>query len=190
MGYRIYTFVEGIFQGCVKTATHMERLLRIQQLNRIDRQAMKLTKKADYALRAVYYITRLPDGKLASIGEVADKQGAPREFLAKILQQLTRARILKSYQGIKGGYQLAQASSMISFLDVIEAVEGPIVLNQCCQENGDCCEMYDTCNMRNFWQRLQDGYIHQLRSETMDRYERTVEPETGVISSIAASTAD
>lgn len=132
---------------------------------------MKLTKKADYALRAVYYITRVPGGKLASIGEVADKQRAPREFLAKILQQLTRANILKSYQGIKGGYQLAQDPKNISFLDVIEAVEGPIVLNQCCQESGDCCEIYDNCSMRHFWQRQQKAYVEQLRSETMDRYE-------------------
>lgn len=150
---------------------------------------MKLTKKADYALRAVYYITRLSGGKLASIGEVADKQGAPREFLAKILQQLTRANILKSYQGIKGGYQLAQDAKMISFLDVIEAVEGPIVLNQCCQENSDCCEMYDTCGMRHFWQKQQSAYIKQLRSETMDRYETTGKSERSSVGSVSASAA-
>lgn len=147
---------------------------------------MKLTKKADYALRAVYYITRVPGGKLASIGEVADKQRAPREFLAKILQQLTRANILKSYQGIKGGYQLAQDPKKISFLDVIEAVEGPIVLNQCCQENGDCCEIYDTCVMRHFWQRQQKAYVEQLRSETMDRYEGVAAPVAGLASSVAS----
>ncbi|MFQ5606645.1 MAG: RrF2 family transcriptional regulator [Candidatus Zixiibacteriota bacterium] len=132
---------------------------------------MKLTKKADYALRAVYYISRLSGGALASIGEVADKQSAPREFLAKILQQLTRANILRSYQGIKGGYQLARDPKTISFLDVIEAVEGPITLNQCCREGGECCEMYDECGMREFWNKLQAVYVQQLRSETMDRYD-------------------
>lgn len=131
---------------------------------------MKLTKKADYALRAVFYITRIPAGKLASIGEIADKQGAPREFLAKILKQLTRSNILRSYQGIKGGYQLAQGPESISFLDVIQAVEGPILLNQCCKLTADCCELYDSCDMRHFWQRQQEAYISRLAEETMDRY--------------------
>lgn len=131
---------------------------------------MKLTKKADYALRAVYYVTRLPEGRLASIGEIADKQGAPREFLAKILKQLTRANILRSYQGIKGGYQLAQEPAAISFLDIIQAVDGPILLNECCKENADCCDMFDVCDMRHFWRRQQSEYISSLASETMDRY--------------------
>lgn len=78
---------------------------------------------------------------------------------------------------------------MISFLDVIEAVEGPIILNQCCQENSDCCELYDTCSMRGFWQRQQAAYIKQLRSETMDRYVGFDKSETAVVSSVAASAA-
>ena len=71
----------------------------------------------------------------------------------------------------------------------IQAVEGPIVLNQCCQENGDCCEIYDTCGMRNFWQRQQVAYVEQLRSETMDRYEGTETSEVAVASAVTASTA-
>lgn len=131
---------------------------------------MKLTKKADYALRAVYYVTRLPEGRLASIGEIADKQNAPREFLAKILKQLTRANILRSFQGIKGGYQLAQEPTQISFLDIIQAVDGPILLNECCKENGECCEMFNECEMRHFWRRQQEDYVNSLARETMDRY--------------------
>lgn len=131
---------------------------------------MKLTKKADYALRAVYYITRLPEDKLASIGEIADRQGAPREFLAKILKQLTRAGILKSFQGIKGGYQLSRPPAQISFLDIIEAVEGPILLNQCCKSDPGCCELFDSCDMRHFWREQQEVYVRRLASETMDRY--------------------
>lgn len=131
---------------------------------------MRLTKKADYALRAVVYISQLPDGQLASIGEIATAQRTPREFLAKILKQLTRLSILKSYQGIRGGYKLARNSAEVSFLDVIEAVEGKIFLNQCCKETDDCCEMYSDCQLRHFWRRQQALYIASLARETMDRY--------------------
>jgi len=131
---------------------------------------MRLTKKADYALRAVFHITQLPEGKLASIGQIAQEQGAPREFLAKILKQLTKVKILRSYQGIHGGYQLAREPREISFLDIIEGVEGPISLNQCCRENHGCCDMYAECKMRYFWQKQQDAYLSSLSNETMDRY--------------------
>ncbi len=131
---------------------------------------MKLTKKADYALRAVYHIAQLPEGKLASIGQIAQAQGAPREFLAKILKQLTRVKILRSFQGIHGGYQLAREANKISFLDVVEGVEGPISLNQCCRENLGCCDMYQDCKMRHFWKRQQDSYTSSLANETMDLY--------------------
>ncbi len=131
---------------------------------------MKLTKKADYALRAVFHITQLPEGELASIGQIAKEQSAPREFLAKILKQLTRVKILRSYQGIHGGYQLARPPKEISFLDVIEGVEGPISLNQCCRENVGCCNIFDDCKMRHFWKRQQDAYLSSLAEETMDRY--------------------
>ena len=83
---------------------------------------MRLSRKSDYALRAVMYFAGLPKGKLASIGEVAKAQSIPREFLAKILKDLTWGGILVSFQGVTGGYRLARPARGVTFLDVIEAM--------------------------------------------------------------------
>ncbi len=131
---------------------------------------MQLSRKADYALRAVTHFASLPKGKLASIGTVAEAQQIPREFLAKILKDLTWAGILVSYQGVTGGYRLARAPKDISFLNVIEAMEGPISLNLCTQENRCECERMNTCKMRDFWVKQEDYFKKALGRANFARY--------------------
>lgn len=124
---------------------------------------MQLSRKADYALRAVTHFAGLPKGQLSSIGTVAEAQQIPREFLAKILKDLTWAGILVSYQGVTGGYRLARAPKDISFLNVIEAMEGPISLNLCTQESRCECERMGSCRMHDFWVK-QEAYFKKALS--------------------------
>ena len=99
---------------------------------------MRLSRKSDYALRAVMHFAGLPKGQLASIGEVAKAQSIPREFLAKILKDLTWGGILVSFQGVTGGYRLARPAKEITFLDVMETMDGPVSLNLCCEKDCEC----------------------------------------------------
>lgn len=133
---------------------------------------MQLSRKADYALRAVMHFAGMPKGKLASIGAVAKAQKIPREFLAKILKDLTWAGILVSYQGVTGGYRLARAPKDISFLDVVEAMEGHISLNLCCM--GDECEHYKGCRMRDFWIKQQDLFRKNLSQANFGKYRAVI----------------
>lgn len=130
---------------------------------------MKLSRKSDYALRAVMHFAGLPKEQLASIGEVAEAQNIPREFLAKILKDLTWAGILVSYQGVTGGYKLAKAAKEISFLDVIEAMDGPVYLNLCIEDE-HCCEQYTTCKMKEFWAREQSHFVNNLKKANFAKY--------------------
>lgn len=91
---------------------------------------MEISLKADYALRAVLYIAQMVSPR-PTITEIAEKEKIPREFLAKILLDLTDAGILKSFKGVKGGYQLARRPAQITMLEVIEAINGPVALNLC-----------------------------------------------------------
>jgi len=130
---------------------------------------MQLSRKADYALRAVMHFAGMPKGKLASIGTVAKAQKIPREFLAKILKDLTWAGILVSYQGVTGGYRLARPAREISFLDVIEAMEGPIALNLCTQDACEC-EHYPDCKMRDFWVKEEEHFKKMLSRANFGKY--------------------
>ena len=134
---------------------------------------MQLSRKADYALRAVMHFAGLPKGHLASIGQVAEAQSIPREFLAKILKDLTWAGILVSYQGVTGGYRLARPAKEVTFLDVIEAMDGPITLNLCVEGEKNC-EHYKNCKMRDFWLKEQEHFKRVLTRANFSRYKATL----------------
>lgn len=133
---------------------------------------MRLSRKSDYALRAVRHFANLPKGKLGSISAVAEAEAIPREFLAKILKDLTRGGILVAYQGVKGGYRLARTAREVTFLDVIEAIDGPVHLNLCTQGKTCGCEHYETCPMRMFWQTQEDSFKRALRRQNFTKYKR------------------
>ncbi len=133
---------------------------------------MRLSRKSDYALRAVRYLSNLPPDKLGSINAIAEGESVPREFLAKILKDLTRSGILVSYQGVTGGYRLARKPREISFLDVVEAIDGPIHLNLCTEGEGCDCDMYDTCEMRAFWEAQENSFKKAMSRQHFGKYKR------------------
>ena len=90
---------------------------------------MQISRRADYGLRAVIYLADQEPGKCSSIAEIAKRQGVPKKFLEKIIQDLVRRGLISSKRGSTGGYMLARPADAISFCDVIEAIEGPISVN-------------------------------------------------------------
>lgn len=96
---------------------------------------MQLTRQADYALRAIIYLTLNPQ---ARIQEIAQAQYVPKEYLAKIIQKLARAEIVTTHRGVGGGIALSRTPEDITMLEVIEAIEGPVALNRCIIRPGEC----------------------------------------------------
>lgn len=94
-----------------------------------------MTRQADYALRAIIYLTLNPQ---ARIQEIARAQFVPKEYLAKIIQRLAQAEIVTTHRGVGGGIKLSRAPEDITLLDVIEAIEGPVALNSCFIRPGEC----------------------------------------------------
>jgi len=131
---------------------------------------MQLSRKADYALRAVKHLSSLPKGKLGSINTIAAAEAIPREFLAKILKDLTRGGILVSFQGVTGGYRLNHAPKDISFLDVIETIEGPVHINLCTEGDACPCDRATDCAMREFWLTQEKGFKKALSKHNFSRY--------------------
>jgi len=129
---------------------------------------MQLSRKADYALRAVAYVAQLKKGELASIGRIAKARSIPREFLAKILKELTRAGILVSFQGVTGGYRLARTPRDVSFLDVIEAMEGPVAVNLCVDGSHCDCTQEKGCEIRPFFIKQQEQIIKALKRQNFN----------------------
>jgi Rrf2 family protein len=133
---------------------------------------MQLSRKSDYALRAIRHLSSIPKGKLGSINSIAEAEAIPREFLAKILKDLTRGGLLVSFQGVTGGYRLSKNPKDITFLNVIETIDGPIHLNLCTEQDSCPCERYEECDMRDFWKAQEVGFKKALSKHNFGRYRK------------------
>jgi Rrf2 family protein len=87
---------------------------------------MRITAKADYAVRAALELAAAPDGEPVKGEQLADSQGIPLQFLEHILLDLKHARIVRAKRGARGGYWLARPADEVTVADVIRAVEGPL----------------------------------------------------------------
>ncbi len=108
---------------------------------------MQITRQADYAVRAVVYLSEIGEGERAATSRIAEEQKIPPSFLAKIVSQLSVAGLLQTSRGARGGVSLARKPEDISLLEVVEAIDGPILLNECVADGG-ICVFGDTCQMR------------------------------------------
>lgn len=128
---------------------------------------LELSRKSDYALRAVIYLTRLSDDRFGRVSEIAKAKDIPQAFLAQILPLLANHGLVKSQQGAHGGYALARSPETISFLDIIESVEGPLRLNKCVEGQHDDCTILDNCEMKYVWTLAQTQMVDFLQGVTM-----------------------
>ena len=87
---------------------------------------MRISAKADYAVRAALELAASPDGKPVKGTRLADAQDIPLQFLEHILLDLKRAGLVKTKRGARGGYWLAEPPAEVTIADVIRAVEGPL----------------------------------------------------------------
>ncbi len=125
---------------------------------------MRITNAEDYALRTMLYLASQPAGRVCAIEAIAREQDIPVPFLRKLVKPLQRAGLLVSRRGAEGGVALARAAASISFRDVLEALDGPIVLQRCVSEAdvADCCGILERCRMRGVWRRIQDQLLESL----------------------------
>lgn len=89
---------------------------------------MRLSKKSEYALRALIYAAGFPDGTTFQIKDLATKNDIPKKFLELILLELKNAGILTSRRGVGGGYILARRPDAIRSSEIIQAIEGPLLV--------------------------------------------------------------
>ena len=129
---------------------------------------MQVTKEGDYALRAVIYLASAQP-RTCSASEVSREQRVPPKFLARIMPKLVKRGIIKSMPGSKGGYQLARPAKQIAFLEVLEAIEGPLRINICLDQDFSDCEYDALCGMKQVWQHAQDLMADYFAQVTFDQ---------------------
>jgi len=124
---------------------------------------MQITRQADYAVRAVLYLAEQNGAGRAPTSQIARDQRIPPSFLAKIVSQLSVAGMVQTSRGARGGVSLAREPKDISLLEVVEAIDGPITLNECVDDPG-LCTFGDDCPVHSVWSDVQQKLVKQLSS--------------------------
>ncbi len=125
---------------------------------------MRLSTKADYAVRAVLELARHEPGAVVHTDTIARSQAIPGSRLSKVLQELARADLVRTYRGSGGGVALARPPAEISVRQVYEAVEGPVLLCRCHQRVEPCGDV--PCETHDFWQGVESLLVEELDTTT------------------------
>jgi Rrf2 family protein len=140
---------------------------------------LELTKKADYALRLMIEVAAAGEGSL-STAEVAHREDIPHQFLRKVAQDLVASGLLTSSRGARGGLSLAHPAETISLLEIVRAVDQPMV-SKCVVDPGACTRRH-RCVVYPVWRRIQQemerAMEQVLLSDLAERHRVTV-PSTG-----------
>jgi FeS assembly SUF system regulator len=145
---------------------------------------LRLTKKADYSLIALKHFAAMKAvaGSVAapalSAKELADRTGIPLPLLSKLLQKLGKSGFLVSEHGTNGGYRLARDPRDISTLEVIRAIDGPIVLATCFT-SANACGHADRCTVKKPLRRIHEGILRLLSSVSIQDMLRDSEEDAG-----------
>jgi len=117
--------------------------------------AMQLTRAGEYAVKSLLYLASQSAEARTMASEVAAAEQIPVNFVRKILESLAKTGLVKSYRGAGGGFTLGRAPEQISMRQVIEAVEGPLALNQCLLPIP--CAKAPDCPLCPVWQEAQQA---------------------------------
>jgi Rrf2 family protein len=129
---------------------------------------LQVSRKIDYGLRAMIFLASVAEGSVVPFREIAHAMHIPEDFLAKILKTLVDGTLVHSSRGSHGGYQLARRAAEISFLEIIEAIEGPVQMNVClASSGGETCGLSASCTMQSVWREGQDRMLEIYRASKL-----------------------
>lgn len=133
---------------------------------------LKLGKLTDYAVALTVQLSRENARASHSASHLAEKTGLPEPTVAKVLKKLSQSKIVESVRGASGGYRLARTPAEISICDVIEAMDGPIAITSCIDENDQTCSTGAQCPTRGKWAPVNMAIRKALRAVSIADMEK------------------
>jgi Rrf2 family protein len=136
---------------------------------------MKFTKKTDYALRTMQFLARQwfkPESGEAGhphpvpVQAISEQSHLSMRFLQGIVSRLSKAKLLRTIPGVKGGIMLARDPERITILDIIEAVEGKINLMNCL-EHPEHCGDFQGCSIMGVLSTAQTALVTSLSNTNL-----------------------
>lgn len=126
---------------------------------------IRITKQTDYGIVLLTHMASHAD-RQHNAPDLAAEAHLPLPMVSKILKLLTREGVLESHRGVKGGYSLARSPQAISMAEIVAALEGPIAITECIDEEGDCAHER-LCPVRSNWHRINQALRAALEEITL-----------------------
>jgi FeS assembly SUF system regulator len=111
---------------------------------------IKVTRLADYAVSIIYAFSG-SEKEILSSQNIVEKTKLHKATVNKLLGQLVKKNFLEPFRGTRGGYKLKKGLDNISIRELIEAIEGPVLLTDCLNKNANNCNLFNVCNTKNIW---------------------------------------
>ena len=122
---------------------------------------MLFSRPSEYAIRAMTMLAAQEPGKLIGARTISDEEKIPMPFLWKILRMLTRRKLVRSFKGIRGGYELARPARQISLNDVFLATDGADFRERCVLGLPEC-DNQNPCPLHEKWKQIRTDMIRLL----------------------------
>ncbi len=126
---------------------------------------MQFTKAEEYGIFGILYLACQPADKITPLSEVAETQGVPEKFLAKIFQSLSKSGLVRSHRGVKGGFSLGRPPDQISIREIVENIQGPYFISKCLHAS-DVCFRKD-CPIKLVLSRAQEALTEVFSKHTV-----------------------
>jgi len=136
---------------------------------------IRITKQTDYGIVLLTHLATTPERQV-NAPELAGETRLPLPMVSKILKLLVREGVLVSHRGVKGGYGLARLPEEISMAEVISALEGPIAITECIDENSGCTHE-PFCGVRGRWHRINTALRQALEGITLSEMAEMAETQ-------------
>lgn len=136
------------------------------------------SRSSGYAIQALTYLAAQPSGKLAGAREMAIRLEIPMPFLWKILRKLSEKKLVRSFKGVRGGYELARPARAISVSEILTAGREGDQAGRCVLGLGECDER-DPCPLHPQWKSLRKQIEARFKATTLADLVRNARPAKG-----------
>jgi Rrf2 family protein len=125
---------------------------------------MNINQESDYALRIVLMLSKEGLDNKLDAKTLSEKGSIPLRFLLKLTRKLTQAGIVKSYRGVNGGYAITREPKDITLKDVVEAIQGPFIINRCVYDQKACsANKTGHCSIHKALTDIQNTMMNELK---------------------------
>lgn len=128
---------------------------------------MRLSRETEYAFQALVFLVQQGEGAVIQLADIASERGIPPSFLSKIFQNLTHHGLVRSHRGRLRGYSLGRAAHEINLREVLEATEGPDLLDRCAFWQDACRGEANPCALHDVWKKSRTLLQEEVKGLTL-----------------------